>query len=140
MEDLIRFYFAKGLAPLTQRTYKAAQDRYLKFCLEGQFDPIPVTQSVLCAYVSFLANDNLKHSTIKVYLSGVRQLQIAAGGTDPFAGVAFPQLHQVMRGIKRNEAEKGVEKRQCLPITPMLLKKLWQAWSPNGQEHDQKML
>ena len=95
---------------------------------------------MLCAYVSFLANDNLKHSTIKVYLSAVRQLQVAAGGSDPFAGVGFPQLHQVLRGIRRNEAEKGVEKRQRLPITPMLLKKLWQAWSPKGQEHDQKML
>ena len=140
MEKLVQFYFTKGLAPSTQRTYKAAQERYLKFCRDGNFDPLPLTQSMLCAYVSFLANDNLKHSTLKVYLSAARNLQISAGMPDPFGGVAFHQLQQVMRGIKRAEAEKGVGAKQRLPITPVLLKKLWEVWSCKREEHDTKML
>ena len=95
---------------------------------------------MLCAFVSYLANHNLKNSTLKVYLSATRQLQLAVGLSDPFAGTAFPQLHQVLRGIKRAEAEKGVGKKQRLPITPVLLKKLWEVWSQHGQEFNTKML
>ena len=140
LERLVQFYFAKGIAPSTQRTYKAVQDQYLKFCLDGQFNPLPLSQSVLCAYVSFLANQILKHSTIKVYLSAARHLQIANGMRDPFAGVPSPQLDQVMRGIKRNEAEKGSTTKQRLPISPVVLRKLWEVWSERGGEHDTKMI
>ena len=125
----------------TQHTYKAAQDCYLKFCRDGKFKPIPVTQSVLCAYVSFLAShDNLKHNSLKVYLSAVRHLQISNGLPDPFAGVAFPQLDQVMKGIKRHEAEKGVGKKQRLPIPPVILNKLWGVWSKQGDDYNIKMV
>ena len=68
MEDLVRYYFTKGLATSTQRTYKSAQDRFLQFCQARGFPPIPVSQSLLCMYVSYLAEQKLKHrSIIKVY-------------------------------------------------------------------------
>ena len=140
MEGLVRFYFKKGLAASTQRTYKSAQDRFLHFCASSGFNPVPVTQSLLCVYVSFLADLHLKHSTIKVYLSAVRNLQIAAGHSDPFAETAMPQLDQVMKGIKRVEAEKGIEKRECLPITPDILLKLKEVWSSKMAEFDTKMI
>lgn len=89
-----------------------------------------VTESLLCSYVSYLANQHLKHTTIKVYLSATRHLQIAAGLADPFAGVAWPRLDQVMKGIKQVEAEKGTNKRECLPISPLILTKLKDAWCP----------
>ena len=47
-------------------------------------------------------------------------LQISQGLQDPFSGEAWPQLDQVMRGIKRAEAEKGVGKRERLPISPII--------------------
>ena len=80
-----------------------------------------VTESLLCAYVSYLADQHLKHATIKVYLSAIRQLQIATGLPDPFAGTAWPRLDQMMKGIKRVEAEKGTVKRERLPISPLIL-------------------
>ena len=89
---LVHYYFGKGLATSTQRTYKSAQDRFLHFCQAGGFSLIPVSQSLLCMYVSYLAEQKLKHSSIKVYLSAVRNLQIASGHSDPFAGAAMPQL------------------------------------------------
>lgn len=49
-----------------------------------------------------------------MYLSAKRHLQIATGLTDLFAGIAWPHLDQVMRGIKRVEAEKGTDKRERL--------------------------
>ena len=140
LEDLVQFYFQKGLASSTQRTYKNAQDRFLKFCCDGGFTPLPVTESVLCAYVSYLANQHLKHTTIKVYLSAIRHLQIAAGLTDPFASVAWPRLDQVIRGIKRVEAEKGTNKKERLPISPVILSKLKEAWSQEKDKYDTKMI
>ena len=136
---MVRFYFNKGLAPSSQRTYKSAQERYLKFCFEHNYTPIPITQTLLCSYVAYLGHSGLKHTTIKVYLSAVRQLQISQGLKDPFAGEAMPQLDQVMRGIKRVEAEKGVTKRERLPISPNILTQLKQAWSPSGHTHNTKM-
>ena len=141
MEAMVLFYFAKGLAPSTRGTYKAAQDRYLKFCRDGRFKPIPDTQSVLCAFVSFLAYKNkLKHSTLKIYLSAVCRLQIAGSLPDPFAGVAFPQMDQVMKGIKWHEAERGMGKRQHLPISPAILNRLWGVWSEHKEDYNTKMI
>ena len=95
-----------------------------------------------CVNIMFLilANQNLKHGTIKVYLSAVRQLQIKYGMSDAFAGTAWPQLDLVMRGIKRVETERGMSKRERLPISPCLLRKLKEVWSPQSLEHDIKMI
>lgn len=78
----------------------------------------------LCYVLMYLANHQLKHTTTKVYLSATRHLQIEAGSGDPFANVAWPRLDQVMKGIKRVEAEKGTGKKERLPISPMMLSKL----------------
>lgn len=99
-----------------------------------------MSQSLLCSYVSFLADQNLRHTTIKVYLSAVRQLQIAAGHPDPFAGVAWPRLDQVMRGIKRVEAESGKQKKQRLPISPVILRRLKEVWLPEMSKFNVKMV
>ena len=66
LESLVQHYFAKGLAPSTQRTYMSAQERFLKFCLDGAFTQLQVKQSLLCAFVSYLADQKLKHGTIKL--------------------------------------------------------------------------
>ena len=91
-------------------------------------------------YVSHLAEQNLKHGSIKVYLSVVRNLQIASGHADPFAGAAMPQLDQVMKGIKRVQAERGEDKREHLPISPSILLRLKRVWSASISEHDTKMV
>ena len=45
-----------------------------------------------------------------------------------------------MRGIKRAEADKGVGKRESLPISPSMLVQLKQVWSSSGHTHDTKMI
>ena len=76
----------------------------LRFCQAGSFSPIPVSQSLLCMYVSYLAEQKLKHGSIKVNLSAVHNWQIAS--CHP-VGAAMPQLDQVMKGIKWVQAERG---------------------------------
>ena len=95
---------------------------------------------MLCEYVALLAQQGLKHGTIKVYLSAARYLQISTGRPDPFAGVAWPQLDYVMKGIKKVESEKGVTKKERLPITPAILEKLRQGWSAKRDAYDTKII
>ena len=92
------------------------------FCQAGGMTPLPVVESVLCKFVSYLADQKLKHRTIKTYLSGVRYFQIRSGLADPFHGSHMPQLEYTMRGIKRVEAQMGVTPRLRLPITPPILR------------------
>ena len=53
-----------------------------------------------------------------MYLSAVHNLQIALGLSDPFTGVAMPQ---VMQGIKKVQAESMSNKGEHLPIFPTIL-------------------
>ena len=75
-----------GLAESTQRTYSSGNTRFLKFCEQiGTSPPLPVCECVLCCFCAHLANEKLKHKTIKVYyLNEVRHMQIAAEQNDPF--------------------------------------------------------
>ena len=99
-----------------------------------------MSESLLCAYVSHLADQGLKHSTLKVYLSAVRYLQIASGLGDPFGGVAWPRLDYVMRGIKKADAEKGSNSKQRLPITPSILCRLKELRASSSESYDIKMM
>ena len=100
---------------------------------------MPATERLLCRFVTFLTKEGLKLRTIKVYLSAVRFLHIEEAGTDPFLPTQ-PRLHYILQGIKRAEAEKGVEKRTRLPITPNILRKIKEAWEASASEPDIIML
>jgi len=85
-----------------------------------------------------LGQQGLAHSTIKTYLSGVRQLQIAHGGTDPDID-KMPRVQQVHRGVK---AECGKQGKSCsrLPITPGILRKIKMSWTGRDLSFDSVML
>ncbi len=129
----------KGLAKSTQNTYKAGQARYIKFCAMFSWSPFPISESCASSFVAFLAGEGLKHGTIKVYLSGVRYSQIAAGYKDPFA-TPWHRLEYVLKGIKRDQAEKGIKSKPRLPMTPTILRKLKQVWNVSSEDHDTKMI
>jgi len=131
-------FFTKGLAQSTQRTYQSGQKKYLLFCEAGGFKATPSSETVLCRFVAHIAEAGLRVRTIKVYLSAIRHLHIAEGESDPF-GPGLHRLHYIMQGIKRAEAEKGVEKRQRLPITPCILSKMRMVWEESDQP-DKEML
>ena len=105
LEESVHFYFSKGLASSTQRTYKAGKTRYVTFCTKASISPLPVCERHLCSFVAYLAKEGLKFRTIKVYLSAVRHMQIEAAMPDPFKGVPMARLEYVTRGIKKHETE-----------------------------------
>ena len=128
METDVQFFYSKGLAKSTLRTYQSGKDRYTKFCTEANINPLPVSEQHLCFFVSFLAKQGLKHQTIECYLSAIRHLQISNGLKDPFLGELMPKLDYVLRGIKKHQAEQSSDDRTRLPITPTLLSKMREVW------------
>ena len=132
LDGLVSFYFKKRLASSTQKTYKVGQERYLKLCVQRSLLPLPLSERGMTTYVSFLGGEGIRHSTIKVYLSAIRFLQIASGLGDPFAKSSWPRLEYVLKGIKRNQAETGVKSKPRLPITPTILKLVWEPTAAQG--------
>ncbi len=54
LESSVRRYFEAGLAPSTQKTYKAAIKRFLSFCTcYNIYTPFSVSEQLLCSFASF---------------------------------------------------------------------------------------
>ena len=83
--------------------------------------------------------EGIAHSSIKVYLSGVRQLHITRGVSPPSQG-NMPRLQQVLRGIRISQASKSPPRRR-LPIQPDTLRKIKRSWeSASFIDEDKRML
>ena len=140
MDQAVQAYLAKDVAPSTLAVYNSAQRRFSAFCHQlGIMTLYPVNERLLCRFVAQLAEEHLKHRTIKAYLSGIRFFQIKDGLGDPFQHKAMPLLEYVMTGIKREQARGGEPPRLRLPITPDVLRILKTAWLQKG-DHDGIML
>lgn len=121
MTQKCQFYLSNGLAPSTRRVYSSAQKQFLDFCIQdGSVNQdgfiLPASEQTLMRFCSHLA-DRLHHTSIKVYLSGVRSLHIDMGFGDPLANCL--QLQRVLRGIKRHQGSR-TNSRQ--PVTGDLMK------------------
>ena len=66
-----------------KRTYSSAQSRFIKFCDMYKQVVMPVTEDTLLLYVSYLFEEGLVGSSIRVYLSAVRSLHVFAGKPYP---------------------------------------------------------
>ena len=84
--------------------------------LPGIHNFIADSLSRFMLFATFLAT-TLKPQSIKVYLHGMRNLQLEHGFTDPLSEAR--QLRRLLRGIKRL---KGAQPDTRLPITPSLLR------------------
>ena len=132
-------YFQHGLAPATRRSYSSAQKRYLSFCAHYHMKPIPCTEQMLCQFVVHTAESGVQASSIKGYLSAVRQLQIARGEGDP--GISkMVKLEQVLKGTKSLQAKQGVKRAPRLPITPAILLAIKCTWEREALGWDKVML
>ena len=139
LDKAVDFYFRKGLANSTQRTYLSAKKRCIQFCLKHEFVPLPVSAQQLCQYTAWLANQGLTHRTSKTYLAAARHLQIAEGLPDPKIA-SMPKLDQVMRGIKSHQARTTAGSQPRLPITPDIPMKRRRVWESDSRNPDNVML
>ena len=136
----MEYYFLNGLAESTRKTYNSAKKRYIAFCAGRGECPVPTSESLLCQFVSHIANNNLCHSTIKSYLSAVRHLHIAEGRGDP--GISsMARLEQVLKGVKLVQARTPPQGRVVrLPITLDLLRRMKESWQKGGAQWNDVML
>ena len=101
-----------------------------------QICPLHVSET---QYVSFLANQGIAHTTIKVYLSTVCHLQIANHMPDPKISY-MARLEQVIKSIKGEHAYKSPGQRTCLPIMADLMRQMKSILMKNRHDEDNIML
>ena len=102
--------------------------------------PLPLTESHLCLFVAHLANEGLKHTSIKGYLSATRRLQIVQGLGDPFVA-SCPLLECTLKGIKLRQAKSVATcSKSRLTITPNMLRHLRRSWEKDRHNADNIML
>lgn len=139
LDRSVECYFRSGLAPSTHQSYESAKRRFLQFCKQANFNPLPLNENLRCRYVAYLAEEGLSPRTIKPYLSAVRHLQVAMNLPDPKIG-EMARLEQVLKGAKREYVKKNPDKRERLPITPDLLIKMKSIWSKDPSKFDNIMI
>ncbi len=103
MDEHVDFYMEQALAQSTRKTYSSAEKCYLSFCFTHHIPPSPVNEKKLCRFVASLANDGLRHISIKGYLAAVRQISIRQEEGDPHIS-QMAKLELVLRGVKRVQA------------------------------------
>ena len=140
MERRAAFVFANGLAASSRKTYKVGENRYIGVCQRYRIVPLPVSESGLCKFVTYLAEQGLKYRTIKTYLAGIRYLHIRSGLQEPFHGVHMPRLEYTTRGIKRFQAQSMTGGRTRLPITPPIMRQMKEVWLSTAAGSDTKMV
>ena len=118
-----------------RQTYESGINKFAHFCnIYHVTNPLPISQSLLCSYISHLANSGLAYGTIKTYLAAVRYLQISNDLLEPQA-VPMPKLSLVERGIRHTRSEES-SRRSCLPITSTILHQLRSLWSREASDYD----
>ena len=137
LDEGVRFYFQRGLANSTHRTYRAGVNRYISFCAAYHIaDPFPVNEAMLCYFVVMLARDGLAPATIKTYLAAVRHAQIERGFPDMREASSLPRLQLVQRGVRRERAERGPPPLGRLPITPAILGRMRRVLLPRPETYE----
>lgn len=118
-------------------SYNSGKRRYISFCTQFHYTPFPVEEAVLCRFVAFLFSASLSYQTIRSYLSAVRHMQITVGLPDP-ALASFPRLDYALKGARREHPPSRRASR--LPITPELLRKIYQVWLQEPPDFNRTML
>ena len=110
------------------------RSQFISFCtqlgkLHSSGSPCPAEECTLYFFATFLAT-RIQHSSIMVYLSGVRALHIEQGFSDPLANCL--RLQRVVRGNKRSQ---GSSSSSRLPITDDLMLVIWRSLGLRLPDH-----
>ena len=83
-----------------------------------------MSETLLCYFVTSLAQGGCAPATIKTYLAAVRHAQIMRGHPEP-RETSLPRLRLVQSGVRRERAEStSIHQPVRLPITPHILRRL----------------
>ena len=104
LDQAVRQYFTGSIAQSTAKSYQSAANRYLSFC--AQFQLPPLQQNTIARFVAFLAQSGVGYSSIRMYLCGIRFLQVSYGLPDPNIS-SFPHLMCLALYNGQNAAIEG---------------------------------
>ena len=119
MSNLWQHYFQLGLSPSTRKAYQAGICTYKDFCAKAKRRVTPTSEITLILFVSHLVDKKCSFSTIKVYLSSIRNAHVAKGEHKYFDKVYTLCLQQVMKGIQKKLAatkSQRIRKPITIPI------------------------
>ena len=107
-----------------ESVYQVGLRHYRHCCKNSGLKADPVSQDALKFFITFLA-EQVSFTTLKldVCLAAVKLNNIELGYKDKVHKMA--QLHVLLRGIKQTLGNKG-KRKQCLPVTLLLLRSLKQ--------------
>ena len=135
LADDVQELYKLGIAPSTSKTYTAAIKKFQSFCTTFNIqNPFPLSQDTLCNFAAFLNRQNIKQSTLKVYLAALRYQQVGMGLPAP-NHAAMPKLKTIGNGMQRMQRQNGC-KRNRLPITPAILRNIKEQWADRATEYD----
>ena len=132
-------YYTAGTSPATQKSYLAGLKHYITFCSQAKLAPIPTTETTLLLFVTYLANQNLAYSTIRVYLTAIRSVHVTEGKHNTFESQLTPRLLLVMKGI-RKLTDTSKPPRVRLPITSDILQGIHTVLSAEPHLYFSKMM
>ena len=132
LDGAVQHYFTAALAQSSHKTYKVAANKYLAFCESFILSPLPTSEATLCYFTACLGQQGLAHSTIRTYISGIKQLQIAHGLPEPKVNT-MSRLRQVLKGVQMEHSKQGRVARSRLPTTPAILRKLRLIWIKDSE-------
>ena len=125
LDEAVQFYCYQGLADSTHRTYRSGLNRFLSFCYAMDIQsPFPVSETVLCYFVTALASQGTSLATIRTYLATVRHAQVVRGHPEPRQLSSLPRLRLVQNGVRRERAVSGANTAVRLPITASILHRI----------------
>ena len=131
LDGTVQFFRQHGIANSSQKTYKSALRRFANFGeIFNVLSHFPVSEAILCYFVSFLANQKLSPQTITFFLAGICHMQIKLGLPEPREFSSLPRLRLVQAGIQWVHAQvAAASTRICLPFTPTVLQQMQNFWS-----------
>lgn len=98
MKSTANKLFEAAYAPSTLRTYSSAQKKFIEFCSYYELCHLPASNETLELYVAYLHNLHFKGSSIRVYLSAIRNLHILSKHEPP---IYTARLQLIIRGAVR---------------------------------------
>ena len=67
----VQKYFMMGLAESTHKLYATGVRRFTRVCTTAGLTVVPASEGALCHFAATLAEEGLRHRTIKSYMAGV---------------------------------------------------------------------
>jgi hypothetical protein len=119
-----------ALADGTKASFRSGVARYSEFCLAFGFDMFPVSEEAVCGFIVYYAM-LLAVSTVRKYVSGIRDAQLRAGFR--WEAHHWFRMQRCLRFVKKKYGEKAKTYRR--PITVVILNMFASLLDLNDHDH-----